>query len=82
MPPDKFTSSCPNGDEMQPEILQPMPIPTWLSTEAPIPPTLLDYFAAKAMQGFSDDDAYLHEKAELAYAIAEAMIAEREKRNA
>jgi hypothetical protein len=43
--------------------------------------TLRDYFAAKAMQGYitGDYDVYPREIVQRAYAIADAMLEEREK---
>lgn len=95
--PVEQTSTCGGTDEMNSEVLpgtnHPMPQSYWISTEPPVPATLLDYFAAKAMQGclaYSNlgpsgnwqESCSIPDLAAHCYDIAEAMIAEREKRNA
>ena len=54
-------------------------LPTYFTSKHAISMTLRDYFAAKAMQALIDNDGLFSEIPTQAYALADAMLAAREK---
>ena len=54
-------------------------LPTYFTSKHAASMTLRDYFAAKAMQALIDNDGLFSEIPTQAYALADAMLAAREK---